>query len=42
MPVKLGERGIEEIIEITLTDAEKAEVQKSADAVKELIEVIGV
>ena len=42
VPVKLGERGIEEIIEIKLTDAEKAELQKSADAVKELIEVIGV
>ena len=42
VPVKLGERGIEEIIEITLTDAEKAELQKSADAVKELVEVIGV
>ena len=42
VPVKLGERGIEEIIEITLTDAEKAELQKSADAVKELVGVIGV
>ena len=42
VPVKLGERGIEQIIEITLTDDEKAAVQQSADAVKELVAVIGV
>lgn len=42
VPVKLGARGIEEIIEIKLTDEEQAAVQKSADAVKELIGIIGV
>ena len=42
VPVKLGERGIEEIIQITLTDDEKTALQKSADAVKELVGVIGV
>ena len=36
VPVKLGANGIEEIIEITLTDDEKAALQKSADAVQEL------
>jgi malate dehydrogenase len=36
VPVKLGARGVEEIIEITLTDEEKAALQKSAAAVQEL------
>src|SRR5438034_187204 len=42
VPVKLGERGIEQIIEINLTLEERAALQKSAAAVKELISVIGV
>ncbi len=42
VPVKLGERGIEEIIQITLTGDEKVALQKSADAVKELVGIIGV
>jgi malate dehydrogenase len=42
VPVKLGARGIEEIIQIKLTPEEQAELQKSADAVKELVQVIGV
>jgi malate dehydrogenase len=40
VPVKLGSGGVEEIIEINLTDAEKAALQKSADAVEELKEVL--
>ncbi len=36
VPVKLGKDGIEEIIEIKLTDAEKTALQKSADSVEEL------
>ena len=36
VPVKLGSKGAEEVIEITLTEAEKAALQKSADAVQEL------
>ncbi len=40
VPVKLGANGIEEIIEIKLTEAEKARLQKSADAVQELKEVL--
>ena len=42
VPVKLGARGIEQIIEIKLTPEEQAALQKSADAVKELVGVIGV
>jgi len=42
VPVKLGARGIEEIIEIKLTAEEQAALQKSADAVKELVQIIGV
>lgn len=40
VPVKLGANGIEEIIKITLTDDEKAALQKSADAVQELKTVL--
>ena len=42
VPVKLGAKGIEQIIEIKLTAEEKAALDKSADAVKELIAVINV
>ena len=42
VPVKLGERGIEEVIQIKLTKEEQAALQKSADSVKELCAVIGV
>ncbi len=42
VPVKLGARGVEQIIEVALTDDEKAALQKSAGAVKELVDVIKV
>ena len=42
VPVKLGTKGIEQIIEIKLTDEEKAALQKSAATVKELVDIIGV
>ena len=42
VPVKLGARGIEEIIQIKLTAEEQKALQKSADSVKELCAVIGV
>ena len=42
VPAKLGEKGIEQIIEIKLTPEEKAALDKSAAAVKELVGVIGV
>jgi len=40
VPVKLGAKGLEQIIEIKLTDDENAALQKSAAAVKELVEII--
>src|SRR3954453_16766745 len=40
VPVKLGEAGIEEIVEIDLSDEEKSELQASAGAVKELVEAM--
>ncbi len=40
VPVKLGERGIEQIYQIKLTAAELAMLNKSAAAVKELVDVI--
>jgi len=42
VPVKLGARGAEQIIEIKLTAEEDAALKKSAAAVKELTAVIGV
>lgn len=42
VPVKLGARGIEQIIEIKLTAEEQAALKKSADSVKELVGIIGV
>jgi malate dehydrogenase len=42
VPCKLGSAGIEEIIQIKLTHEEQAALQKSADAVKELADVIHV
>jgi malate dehydrogenase len=40
--VKLGARGVEEIIQIKLTAEEKAALDKSAGAVRELVGVIKV
>ncbi len=42
VPCKLGARGLEQIIEIKLTEEEAAGLKKSADSVKELCAVIGV
>src|SRR2546430_14545256 len=42
VPVKLGSNGIEQIIQIKLTAEEQSALNKSADAVKELVGVIGV
>jgi len=40
VPVKLGSSGVEEVIEITLTEEEKQALEKSADAVRELKEIL--
>ena len=42
VPVKLGARGVEQIVEITLAPEEAAALRKSADAVQELVATIGV
>jgi len=42
VPVKLGAKGLEQIIEVELTENEHALLQKSADAVKELVGVMGI
>jgi malate dehydrogenase len=42
VPVKLGKNGIEQIIEISLTTEERAALQKSAAAVQELVDILGV
>src|SRR5689334_22489366 len=40
VPVKLGARGIEQIYQVKLTDAEQAGLQKSAASVQELVDVL--
>jgi malate dehydrogenase len=38
VPVKLGRSGVEQVIEITLTPGEQAAFDKSAAAVRELVD----
>lgn len=40
VPVKLGKNGLEQIIQINLTDDESAALRKSADAVKDLVDTM--
>jgi malate dehydrogenase len=40
VPVKLGSGGIEEIVELELTEGEQAALQASADAVREVVGVL--
>jgi malate dehydrogenase len=42
VPVKLGRNGVEQIVEISLTAEERAALHKSAGAVQELIDVLGI
>jgi len=42
VPVKLGARGIEQIVEIKLTPEEQVALERSAASVKELTSIIGV
>jgi malate dehydrogenase len=42
VPVVLGRRGVERIVEITLTMEEKAALEKSAGAVRELFKILKV
>ena len=38
VPVKLGRQGVEEVLEISLTEEEKADLNRSADAVRSLVD----
>jgi malate dehydrogenase len=42
VPAKLGTKGVEQIVEIELDQNERVLLRKSADAVKELVEVMGI
>jgi malate dehydrogenase len=42
VPVKLGRNGVEQIVEVSLTNEERAALQKSAASVQELVDKIGV
>ena len=42
VPCKLGRRGLEQIVSIELTDAEKAELHKSAENVRDTMKATGV
>ncbi|MBA3823912.1 MAG: malate dehydrogenase [Ktedonobacterales bacterium] len=41
VPAKLGSGGVEQVVEVKLNDADRAALQRSANSVKELIEVMG-
>jgi malate dehydrogenase len=41
VPVKLGKNGVEQIIEVSLTNEERSALHKSAGSVQELIDVLG-
>jgi malate dehydrogenase len=42
VPVKLGSQGMEQVIEVELNEQERTALEKSANAVKELIGVMGI
>ena len=42
VPAKLGAKGLEQVVEIELTENERSLLQQSADAVKELVNVMGI
>ena len=41
VPCRLGSAGLEEVIQIDLSAEERAELERSASAVRELIAVMG-
>ena len=41
VPVKLGSGGVEQIVELDLTEEERAELARSADAVRDVVAVLG-
>ena len=42
VPVKLGKNGVEQIIEISLTNEERTALHKSAAAVQELVDILDI
>jgi malate dehydrogenase len=40
VPVKLGSSGVEEVVQVELSEAERAELNRSAAAVRETIAVL--
>jgi malate dehydrogenase len=42
VPVKLGAKGVEQIIEVELNDADRAALQRSANDVKVLVDIMGI
>jgi malate dehydrogenase len=42
VPVVLGRRGVERVVEISLTAEERAALEKSANAVRELFQILKV
>mgnify|MGYP001364834435 FL=1 len=40
VPVKLGKNGVEQVIEVSLNDAEKELLHNSANAVKKIMDVL--
>jgi malate dehydrogenase len=42
VPAKLGVKGLEQVVEVELSNDERTFLQKSADAVQELIDVMGI
>lgn len=42
VPVKLGSGGLEEIIQVELSEQEQTALRKSADAVEELVKIMGI
>jgi malate dehydrogenase len=40
VPIKLGRKGVEQIVEITLTDSERQALEKSAAAVRDLFRIL--
>ena len=42
VPAQLGAKGVEKVVEVELSSEEQALLHKSADAVKELINVMGI
>jgi malate dehydrogenase len=40
VPVKLGKAGVEQVIEVSLNDAEKELLSNSANAVKKIMDIL--